>query len=44
MRSFSRIAGAAVVGAEACLVDVQVSIAGELEGGVRLRSQPWTTN
>jgi len=33
MRSFSRIAGAAVVGAEACLVDVQVSIAGEVEGG-----------
>lgn len=33
MRSFSRIAGAAVFGAQADLVDVQVSIAGEDEGG-----------
>ena len=33
MRSFMRVAGATVFGAEARLVDVQVSIAGEDEGG-----------
>ncbi len=33
MRSFSRTAGAAIVGADAQLVDVQISIAGLEEGG-----------
>jgi len=33
MRTFTRVAGAAVVGAQARLVDVQVSVAGEKEGG-----------
>jgi len=33
MRTFVRVAGAAIVGAQAELVDVQVSMAGEAEGG-----------
>ncbi len=33
MRIFTRVAGAAVVGASAQVVDVQVSVAGEQEGG-----------
>ncbi|MHC5012437.1 MAG: YifB family Mg chelatase-like AAA ATPase, partial [Planctomycetota bacterium] len=35
MRSFARIAGAALFGARARLIDVQVSVAGEDEGGER---------